>query len=93
MEAILNNNFSSGPPLHEVMAAFFKHHTPDSAKLLFWKVFQCWALKDCTVKAEVTDQEIALFFDQLTELVDAAYLEHRASETNPSSPKESDHES
>ncbi|WP_345952993.1 hypothetical protein [Mucilaginibacter sp. PAMB04168] len=94
MEAILtNNSFSSGPPLKEVMATFFRKHTPDSAKLLFWKVFQCWALKDCTIKAEVSDQELALFFDQLNELVDAAYLEHQASESNPKSPEDSNHES
>ena len=92
MEAILtNNSFSSGPPLKEVMANFFRKHSPDSAKFLFWKVFQCWALKDCTIKAEVSDEELALFFDQINELVDAAFLEHQASELNPKSPGDSAH--
>ena len=92
MEAILtNNSFSSGPPLKEAMASFFRKHSPDSAKLLFWKIFQCWALKDCAVKAEVSDEEIALFFDQLNELVDAAYIEHQASESNPKFREDPDH--
>ena len=58
---------------------------------MFWKVFQCWALKDCTIKAEVSDEELALFFDHLNELVDAAYIEHQASEFKPKSPEGSGH--
>jgi len=73
------------------MANFFRKHSPDSAKFLFWKVFQCWALKDCRIKAEVSDEELALFFDHLNELVDAAYFEHQASEPNPKSLEDSDH--
>lgn len=73
------------------MATFFRKHSPDSAKFLFWKVFQCWALKDCNIKAEVSDQELALFFDQLNELVDAAYLEHQASGLNTKSKEDSNH--
>ena len=73
------------------MANFFKKHSPESAKFLFWKVFQCWALKDCTIKAEVSDEEVAFFFDQLNELVDAAYLEHQASAINAKGPEGSDH--
>ncbi len=60
------------------MATFFKSHTPDSAKVLFWKVFQCWTVKECKIKTDISDEEIALFFDQLTDLVAAAHIEHQA---------------
>ena len=61
MGALTNNNNSfSGLPFSDVMAGYFKAHTPESTKVLFWKVFQCWALKDCDLKAEVSDEEIAL---------------------------------
>jgi hypothetical protein len=73
-----NNNLSSGTSFKEVVTNFFKVNTPESTKVLFWKVFQCWALKDCNLKAEVSDQEIALFFDQLIDLVAAAYILHQA---------------
>jgi hypothetical protein len=92
MEATLNNNsFSSEPSLKEVMASFFKERTPDSAKFLFWKVFQCWALQDCTIKAEVSDEEVALFFDQLTDLVAAAYIEHQADRASDNPLIKNDH--
>jgi len=79
MDAInINSDLTSRPSLKEVMASFFKGNTPDSTQFLFWKVFQCWALKECTIKAEVSDQDIALFFDQISELVAAAYIEYQA---------------
>ena len=75
---IKNKSLSSGIPFSEVVACYFKANTPESTKVLFWKVFQCWALKDCNLKSEVSDEEIALFFDQLTDLVAAAYILHQA---------------
>ncbi|MDT3401252.1 hypothetical protein [Mucilaginibacter terrae] len=94
MEAILNkNNFSSGPPLREVMAMFFRRHSPDSAKFVFWKVFQCWALKDCSAKARISDQELALFFDQLNDLLNAAYVEHQANNLDQKATEDSGNES
>ena len=60
------------------MATFFKAHTPDQAKVLFWKVFQCWSVQECKFKVDVSDEEIALFFDQLIDLVAAAHIEHEA---------------
>lgn len=79
MEAVYTQpNFSSGPSFKEVVTTFFSAHTPDSTKYLCWKLFQCWALKDCTIKAELTDEEVAFFFDQVIELVTAAYAEHQS---------------
>lgn len=79
MEAVLQQqDFEAPLSLREEVRKFFAGRTPDTAKVMFWKLFQCWATKECTVKGEVTDEEVALFFDQLTDLVAAAYILHQA---------------
>ncbi len=74
------------------MTAFFNAHTPESAKATVWKMFQCWVTKDCNIKAEISDEEVALFFDQLMDLVAAAYLVHQASRVPPAQQEGSGHE-
>lgn len=76
--AFIINHLPSGRSFKEVIAAFFKNNTPDSAQVLFWKLFQCWAKKDCKETTDLSDEEVALFFDQLIDLVAAAHLEHEA---------------
>ena len=84
MEAVfINKSISDQLTLSEVMSSFFKKNTPDSTKTTFFKIFQCWALKDCNIKAEISDEEIALFFDQLIDLVAAAYILHEANRVSP----------
>jgi hypothetical protein len=78
MEAAFIDKSFLGYSFKEVMAAFFENHTPDSTKILFWKLFQCWARKDCKELTEVSDEDLALFLDQLIALVAAAYIEHQA---------------
>jgi len=79
MEAVtIKTNLISNLSFKEVVASFFKDNTPDSAQVLFWKLFQCWATQDCSLKAELSDKEVALFFDQLINLVAAAYILHQA---------------
>jgi hypothetical protein len=90
--AIINKSFSNKSSLSEVMSSFFKKNTPDSAKTIFWKLFQCWALKDCKIKAEISDEEIALFFDQLIDLVAAAYIVHQANRVSQTQQEGSGHE-
>lgn len=77
MEVIQVNKSSSHHPWQEVLASFFQQHSPESVQLLFWRMFQCWVTKDCTIKGAVTDEEVALAFDQLIELVSAAYVLHQ----------------
>jgi hypothetical protein len=78
MEAVhINNNFSN-QPWRKVLGTFFDQNSPESVQLLFWKMFQCWVTKDCTLKGEVSDEEVALVFDQLVELVAAAYSVHQS---------------
>lgn len=62
---------------------FFKRNTPESVRVLFWKMFQCWVTKDCNLKAEISDEEVALFFDQLIDLVAAAYSLRQANRALP----------
>ena len=78
MGVISNNSLSSNSTLAEVVAAFFKTHTLDSAKVLSWKIFQCWTLNDCELTSEIPNESVALFLDQLIDLVAAASILHQA---------------
>jgi hypothetical protein len=90
--ALINHNLISELSLKKMMDAFFKANTPDSAREFFWKVFQCWVTRDCNIKAEISDEEVALFFDQLTDLVAAAYIVHEANRVSPTGQEGMDHE-
>jgi hypothetical protein len=93
MEAvIIKNNFTSGLSLEEALAVFFRDNTLESTEVLFWKLLQCWALKDCKIKAEISDEEVALFFDQLIDLVAAAYILHQANRAPQNGKEGIDHE-
>lgn len=93
MEAvILKHNFTAGQTLKEAMEAYFKTNTPDSTNVLFWKFFQCWVTRDCKLKADLTDEEVALFFDQLIDLVAAAYIVHQANGASIEPKKGNDHD-
>ncbi len=79
MEAVSNNfNITSALTLNEAMSSFFKDNTPESVKVLFWKMLQCWVTRDCNIKSDLSDKEVALFFDQLIDLVAAAHILHEA---------------
>lgn len=93
MEAVfINKSLANNLSLKEVTTTFFKKYSPDSTKVLFWKFFQCWALKDCKIKADVTDEEVALFFDQLIDLVMAAYIVHQGNDGSQTGQKGISHE-
>ena len=93
MEAVfIDKSFSDSSSLSEVISLFFEKNTPDSAKTIFWKIFQCWALKDCKIKAEISDEEVALFFDQLIDLVAAAYIVHQANRVSLTGQEGKEHE-
>ena len=78
MEPVINKPFTSYRSLPEALDVFFAENTPDSSWTFFFKIFQCWTLKDCKIKTEISDEEVALFFDQLNDLVAAAYTVHQA---------------
>lgn len=90
MEAvIIKHNFKAGLSLKEAMLTYFKTNTPETTTVLFWKFFQCWVTRDCKIKADLTDEEVALFFDQLIDLVAAAYIVHQGNGA-PVEPKKGD---
>ncbi|MFA6082768.1 hypothetical protein [Mucilaginibacter sp.] len=66
------------------MERFFKVHTPEEIQLLFWKFFQCWVTRDCNIKANLSDEEVAQFYDQLMELITAT---HKLYEANVAMPR------
>ena len=93
MEAVtINNNFTAGLTLKKALTAYFKNHTPESTRVLFWKFFQCWVTRDCKLKADLSDEEIALFFDQLIDLVTAAHTAHQADRAENETNEREDHE-
>jgi len=79
MEAVITDqDFRIDATFKDVMATFFRANDPETTKVLFWKFFRCWVTKDCSIKSELSDKEVALFFDQLIDLVAAAYILHQA---------------
>ena len=45
-----------------------------------------------TPQSELSDEEVALFFDQLMDLVAAAYILHQANRASPNQQEGNDHE-
>ncbi|MES2108767.1 MAG: hypothetical protein V4577_08475 [Bacteroidota bacterium] len=61
----------------EISAIFFAEFTPQSTHFMFLKIFQCWGINECKLRAEISDEEIAQFLDRLTDLVASAYIVHQ----------------
>ncbi len=79
MEAVTTHNDQHPiTSLKPTLENFFEKNTPDSVKISFLRLLQCYVLNDCDIRAEVPAKEVALFYDQLIALVDAAYLVHQA---------------
>lgn len=64
----------SDAELLEALHHFFRSNPPEMVRYFTLLIFQCWALNDCKLKAEVTDTGLADFLDQLNELVASAHL-------------------
>ncbi|WP_158829022.1 hypothetical protein [Mucilaginibacter lacusdianchii] len=78
MEAVYIKNNSGSPSWKTVLETFFKRNSPESVQLLFWRMFQCWVTRDCALRGGMSDEEVAVAFDQLIEFVSAAYTHHQA---------------
>lgn len=76
--AYINKEFTSELSFEEVAKTFFKDNSTESVQVLFWKFFQCWVTRDCNIISDMTDEDVALFFDQLIDLVAAAHILHEA---------------
>ena len=82
--AYINHEFTSQLSFDDVAKIFFKNNSTESVKVAFWQIFQCWMKKGCKIRTEISDEEIALFFDQLIDLVAAAYILHQANRVSES---------
>jgi len=57
---------------------FFKDRTFGETQDIFFKLFQCWGIKECHKRIDLTNAEVALFYDQLQNLVAEAYIAYQA---------------
>lgn len=85
----LNTSDSS---LMKATALFFKERSFGETQNIFFKLFQCWGLKDCQKRIDLTNTEVALFYDQLIGIVTAAYLLHQANRVFQTGQEEIDHD-
>ena len=93
MNAVIDNTeYPSDQPLKKVMDSFFINNPPEKVKYLFWKLLQCYVLKDCNTKVDVPEKEVALFYDQLMDLVAAAYILHQANRVSKPEQGGNDHD-
>lgn len=74
---ILNKKASPEIPFNKVLDEFFANNTPESAYAILFKIFQCWVVNGCKIKAGIPDEDMALFLDQLNSLVAAAFIVHQ----------------
>jgi hypothetical protein len=73
MEAVVRKHDFTGMGLEGAVAGFFGVNSLEGSKVLFWTFFQCWVTRECKLKADLSDEEVALFFDQLLELLTVLY--------------------
>jgi hypothetical protein len=79
MEAVKNYlYFPSDLPPEEVIALFFESYSRETMRDHSFYLFKCWVTNSCGIKENLPDQEIALFLDQLIDLVAAAFTLHQA---------------
>lgn len=68
----------SGAGLLKATESFFKDRTFGETQTIFFKLFQCWGIKECYKRIDLTNAEVALFYDQLVNLVGEAYIAYQA---------------
>jgi hypothetical protein len=64
--------------LMQAMDLFFKNRSFDHTQTFFFKLFQCWGVKECDQFVDLTNEDVALFFDQLLNLVGVSYIAYQA---------------
>jgi hypothetical protein len=55
------------------LSKFFRQHPPEMVNYFTLIIFQCWAVNECKVKSEITDEAFAEFLDQINDLVKETY--------------------
>jgi hypothetical protein len=59
--------------LRDSLSKFFEQHPPETVNYFTLIIFQCWAVNECKIKSEVTDEAFAGFLDQINDLVRETY--------------------
>jgi hypothetical protein len=59
--------------LRDSLSKFFEQHPPETVNYFTLIIFQCWAVNECKVKSEVTDEAFAGFLDHLNDMVRETY--------------------
>ena len=90
--AYINKEVTADLSFEEAAEIFFKKNSTQSVQVLVWKFFQCWVTRDCKIISDLTDEEVALFLDQLIDLVAAAQILHEANRVSENAREENDHE-
>jgi hypothetical protein len=79
MEAVLKRPYSpSDLPPEEVIALFFENYSREVMFERAFYLFRCWVTNSCGLKEKLSDEELALFLDQLIDLVAAAFTLHQS---------------
>lgn len=86
--AFIYKNLYPSNSFKDILNVFFTKYSPELTHYLCLRIFQCWGVNECTTKAEISDEEIALFLDQLIDLVAAAYIVHEVNRASDSNSKE-----
>jgi hypothetical protein len=79
MEAVLKQSYyPSDLPPEEVIALFFRSYSREDTRERAFYLFKCWVTNSCGLKEKLPDEELALFLDQLIDLVAAAFTLHQS---------------
>jgi hypothetical protein len=78
MEAVFKNldNVNAGSPC-DVVKKFFRMYSRELSTETLWYVFKAWVSSPGANRAQFSNEEMALFLDQLIDLVAAAYQLHQ----------------
>jgi hypothetical protein len=77
MEVNFNLN-SPDSSLLEAMNLFFNNRSFGTTQNIFFKLFQCWGIKECDEVVNLSNEEVALFLDDLLNLVSISYIAYQA---------------
>ncbi|WP_426671982.1 hypothetical protein ACPPVU_12175 [Mucilaginibacter sp. McL0603] len=79
MEAVIMKSYCpSDLPPEEVIDLFFRNYSSETMWVNTFYLFKCWTTNSCGLKEKLPNEELALFLDQLIDLVAAAYTLHQA---------------
>ena len=89
MEAVINQSYYPPDlPPERVIALFFQSYSSEDTREHAFHLFKCWVSNSCELKENIPNQELALFLDQLIDLVAATFTLHQANRVS-NNPEES----